>query len=214
MGKLELNPPLLIITMGYPGAGKTFFARQFAEKFDLPRISEERLRFELFENPQFNTDEDEIIGRILEYCLEQFMKAKETVICDGDFSSYRRRAEFIKLAQKNGYQTLTVWLQTDTATSAGRAMRRDRREVDSRYSFNIDQQTFNRLAGQLERPLEKEASIVISGKHAHKSQAVTILRKITDVYANIAMQKSLNNIKLQKKIVSNKAGLQSTNLIQ
>ncbi len=186
MGKLELNPPLLLITMGYPGAGKTFFARQFAEQYELARLSEERFRYELFEKPQFNQDESDIISRILDYSLEQLMKTGESIICDGTFSRFARRRELIELARANGYRTLTIWLQTDATTSQTRAGKRDRRGQDSKYSFDILRATFEQLASQLERPGEKEASVVISGKHAFKGQSLTVLRKITDVYASAA----------------------------
>ncbi len=183
MKNLQLTPPLLIITMGYPGAGKTYFARQFAEMYDLPRLSEEVFRFELFERPLFNDDEDEIIERIVHYSLAQLMKTKQTLVCEGAFLTLAKRKRVYELAAQNGYRTLTVWLQTDLETSAKRAITRDRRSIDNRFAFAIDKNTFAHLAGKLERPVEKEQSIVISGKHTFRGQCLTVLRKITSIYS-------------------------------
>ena len=108
MKRLELNPPLLILTMGYPGAGKTFFARQFSELHKLPCISEDRIRFELFENPQFNDDEQDIIGRVLDHALEQIMKTDSSVVCDGNFSDSSTRQRIENMSQANGYRLLVV----------------------------------------------------------------------------------------------------------
>lgn len=186
MGKLALTPPLMLITMGYPGAGKTNFSRQFADQYELPCISEDRIRFELFEHPRFNADEQDIINRIHDYSIEQIMKTKTPLICDGNFATQSSRARLQTLAKANGYRTLIVWLQTDQATSALRARTRDRRNTDNKYAFAIDSTTFKRLASELQRPHEKDDFVVISGKHAFKGQSLTVLRKITEMYAQAA----------------------------
>lgn len=187
MKQLNLTPPLLLITMGYPGAGKTFFARQFAETYGMPHLNQERLRFELFEKPQFNEDESDIINRVLFYALEQTMKTNQNIICDGNFSTAAQRKALYEIAKQNVYRTLLVWLQTDRTTSYQRAARRDRRSPESKYSFNLDQRTFEAITSALQRPTEKEASIVVSGKHAFKGQNVTVLRKIAELYTNEAL---------------------------
>jgi len=183
MKHLQLTPPLLILTMGYPGSGKTFFARQFADQYGLPRVSQDRIRFELFENPQFNEDEADIINRVQDYMLEEIMQSDQTVVCEGTFLSLPERQRLFELAHKNGYRALTVWLQTDLETSAGRSRQRDRRSIDNKFAFPIDKDTFDRMKTQLERPHEKEESVVVSGKHAFKSQCLTVLRKIAAMYS-------------------------------
>jgi len=190
MKNLHLTPPLLLITMGYPGSGKTFFARQFAENYSLPRISEEIIRFELFEKPLFNVDEDEIIERIINYALTEIMKTKQTIVCDGSYLTHSHRKRIYDLAAKNSYRTLTVWLQTDIETSTKRALIRDKRNIDNKYEFSIDKQTFKRIADTLQRPTEKEQAVVISGKHAFRSQCLTVLRKITSIYSEELVKNS------------------------
>lgn len=169
--------------MGYPGAGKSFFARQFAASYDYPHLSEERIRYELFERPQFTADEADIITRIQTYNLEQLFVTKQSVVCEGFFGSYKQRKQLEDLAKKNGYRTLVVWLQTDLETSYMRASKRDRRSVDATYAFSLDKKTFASIKDKLERPNEKEVSVVISGKHAFKSQNLTVLKKIAAVYS-------------------------------
>lgn len=183
MKQMQLTPPLLIITMGYPGAGKTFFARQFADQFELPRISEDVIRYELFEKPLFSTDEADIIERIMHYTLEQLLTTKQTIVFEGMNLTLADRTKIYSLAQKNGYRTLTIWVQTDITTAAKRSAKRDRRNLDSKYSFDIEKHTFAYLKDRLERPIDKETAVIISGKHAFKSQSLTILKKVTSMYA-------------------------------
>lgn len=184
MKHLQLTPPLLIITMGYPGSGKSYFARQFAETYGLARISEDRIRYELFEKPLFNNDEADIISRVGGYMLEQLMQTENTILYEGSFLSRKERKAAEELAKKNGYRLLVVWLQTDIETSAQRAATRDRRNPDSKHAFELDRHTFNNIKDRLERPGEKEIFVVVSGKHAHKSQSLTVLRKIAAIYSD------------------------------
>lgn len=184
MKHLQLTPPLLIVTMGYPGAGKTYFARQFAEQYGLARVSEDRIRYELFEEPLFNDEENEIINRVAFYLLEQLMQTESTIVCEGSFLTQAERKSINELAKKYGYRTLVVWLQTDIETSAQRAASRDRRNPDSKYAFGINRQIFDSIKDTLQRPGEKEAVVVVSGKHAFKNQSLTVLRKIATIYSD------------------------------
>lgn len=183
MKHLELSPPLLVIVMGLPGSGKSFFGRQFAEQYELPRVSEDVIRFELFEQPQFNSEESDIIERITNFTLSQLLVTKKTIVCEGGNLKTKQRKSLADIAKKSGYRTLTVWLQTDLETSMKRAATRDRRNPDSKHAFAVDKTTFNRIKADLQRPSEKEPFVVISGKHAFKSQCLTALRKITSMYS-------------------------------
>lgn len=184
MKHLQLSPPLLIITMGYPGSGKSYFVRQFAELYGLARVSEDRIRYELFETPTFSDDEFDIIGRVEQYMLEQIMRTERTIICEGIFMKTVERKQLLELARSNGYRTLTVWLQTDVETSIQRSSTRDRRNPDSKYTFAVDTATFNRMKNNLQKPGEREPAVVVSGKHAFKSQCLTVLRKIAAMYSD------------------------------
>jgi predicted kinase len=190
MSKLELTPPIIIITMGYPGAGKTFFARQFSDTYSLPRISEEVIRYELFENPSFSNDESDILERVMFYALNELMKTGDSIICDATFMKLAQRKRLYELATKAGYRTLTVWIQTDLITSATRAARRDKRSADSKYSFNLDKPTFKSIVDRIEKPVEKENFIVISGKHPFKNQTIAVLKRITSIYSEALINKT------------------------
>ncbi len=170
--------------MGYPGSGKTFFGRQFADLHNLPRVSEDRIRYELFEQPLYNKDETDIIDRVMSYMLEQLMQTQRTILCEGGFLNAKKRVELEKVAIKAGYRTLVVWLQTDIETSAARAASRDRRNPDSKFAFELDRNTFDRVRGELQKPGEREVAVVVSGKHAFKSQSLTVLRKIAAIYSD------------------------------
>lgn len=189
MKQLQLTPPLLLLVMGYPGAGKTHFSRQFAEQYELPHISEDTIRFELFEQPQFSSEEIEIITRIRDYSIHELLKTGQTVLLEGAFLTSRSRNAVYQLARKSGYRVLTIWLQTDIQTSLTRAMNRDKRNIDNKYTFALSRSQFEAIRNQLQRPTEREECVVISGKHAFKSQSLTVLKKIASVYSENLAEK-------------------------
>ena len=170
--------------MECPGAGKSFFARQFAELYSLPRVSEDRIRYELFQDPQYTTEEADIINRMMYYMIEEAMQTEQAIVCEGAYLTHTERKAIYDLARQNGYRTLTVWLQTDVETAYQRAVKRDRRNPDSKYAFELTQHTFTQLKDRLQRPTDKEVAVVISGKHAFKSQNLTVLKKIASVYSS------------------------------
>lgn len=201
MRQLQLTPPLIVLVMGYPGSGKTFFARQFAEQFSLVRISDDVIRFELFEQPQFSKEEAEIIGRMRNYALSEVLKTKQTVVVEGTFLTSAERKSVYEIAKSAGYRTLVVWLQTDLQTSAVRATRRDRRNPDSKYAFALNKQQFESIRVTLQRPSEREDSVVISGKHAFKSQSLTVIKKIATSYSEQLLSTQTSNSTTDSRVI-------------
>src|SRR6056297_3055593 len=102
--------PVLYMTLGYPGAGKTFFARQYADKQNIALLSSDRLRFELFETPNYSQDEDKVVIGLMDYMLEQFLNAGMSVIVDGLNSQRVRRHNVREMARKYGANPLVVWV--------------------------------------------------------------------------------------------------------
>jgi predicted kinase len=184
MKHLQLTPPLLLLTMGAPGAGKSYFARQFSEQHGITRVSGDRIRYELFSEPTFSLEEEAIIDRILKYFVEEAMQSEQTIICDSFFLRHKERKDIYTLAKQKGYRVLTIWLQSDPATATRRATQRDRRETDSKFSFSMSPQIVKSMTNILERPNESEDFLVVSGKHAFRSQNLAVLKKITTLYSN------------------------------
>jgi predicted kinase len=57
MPKIFPSKPFLILFYGYPGAGKTYFSRQFTETIQAAHMQADRIRGELFETPQYDKQE-------------------------------------------------------------------------------------------------------------------------------------------------------------
>lgn len=177
MQKVVPNKPLLILLYGFPGAGKTYFARQLCEHLQAAHVHGDRIRSELFEKPRYDREENEVVMHLMNYMSEAFLNANMTVIYDTNAMRLGQRRSLRDMARKTGAETLLVWFQIDLETAYGRATKRDRRKADDKYSAVIDRGTFDRLASGMQNP-ENEEYIVISGKHTFAAQLSAIMKHL------------------------------------
>lgn len=184
----SLNRPFLLLMLGYPGSGKTFFSRQYADEKKLPLISTDRLRFELEDNPSFSKDEDKRVAAVSDYMIEQYLKFDMSVIVDGLNSTRARRHNLREMARKYNANPVIIWVQTDPDTCFNRAQSRDRRQTDDKYTRSIDGETFDKDASAVKAP-EHEEYIVISGKHVYANQRNAIDRKLVNFAVDSAKSK-------------------------
>ena len=171
---------VLYMTLGHPGSGKTFFARQYASDLGVPLIDMERLRFELFEEPNYSLDEDKIVLSLADYMMEQFLNAGLSVVVDGMNSTRVRRHALRETARKYHALPLVVWVQTDIQTAFGRARNRDRRNPNDKYAKELDDREFEQESGRVKLP-QHEDYVVISGKHVFKNQMNVVMKKLIDM---------------------------------
>lgn len=179
MKSLSPPTPLVLVMVGKPGAGKTFFARQFSDTFRAPVVSYERIRYELFTHPTFSQEEQTIVERLATYQVEELLKTNRSFIIDGGGNARKNRQNITGLAKPAGYNTLAVWVQTDDATAHARATKRNKRRIDDTLAPSISSDQFRSSAKLLTEP-SREAHVVISGKHNYSTQARAVLKKLVE----------------------------------
>jgi predicted kinase len=183
MSKLSLNRPALILLYGYPGAGKSYLARQLCDDVQAAHVQSDRIRYELFEQPRYDQQENEIVDHLMQYMTEEFLNAGMgiSVIYDINAMRFSQRRELRDMARKHKIETVLVWLQIDQESAFARVSKRDRRKLDDKYSPSVDRSTFDKLAGFMQNPQPTEDYMVISGKHTYHTQRNAILKKLYDM---------------------------------
>jgi predicted kinase len=166
---------------GYPGAGKTFLARQLSEDVQAAHVQNDRIRFELFEQPRYDRQENQIVDHLMQYMTEEFLNAGISVIYDINAIRLTQRRELRDLARKHKADVLLVWLQIDQDSAFARVSKRDRRKIDDRYTTSLDRTTFQQIAAGMQNPQGTEDYIVISGKHNYNTQRNAVLKKLYDL---------------------------------
>ena len=178
MKSLSLSRPLILMVIGVPGSGKSFFARQFSETFNAPIVSQDFVRSQIFVSPHYSREEDEVIQSICTQQIDELLKTEKTFLVDGGLNVRADRLTLAKQAKIAGYGVLTVWIQTDEPTSFTRATKRNSRRQGDLYSSSITEKQFDALMKQLSPPSAQEPYVVISGKHTYATQAKVVLKKL------------------------------------
>lgn len=178
MNKINLRHPTIITLYGYPGAGKTYLSRQLCEDLNIAHLQGDRIRFELFEQPRYDKQENQIVMNIMNYMAEEFLRAGISVVYDADCSRAAQRRSVRELARKSHARTLMIWLQIDMESAFVRVSHRDRRKSDDKFSSPIDRNMFDSLAGKMQNPALTEDYIVVSGKHNYHTQRSAIMKKM------------------------------------
>lgn len=181
MAKLQLNQPTLFLLYGFPGAGKTYFARQLCEELQAAHVQGDRIRYELFEEPRFDRQENEIVTHLMEYMSEEFLQAGISVVFDVNASRAAQRRELRDLARKTKAQIVLVWFQLDTESAFVRVNKRDRRKADDKYAMPLDRTTFETVISHMQNPTPTEDYMVVSGKRTFHTQRGAVIKKLYDM---------------------------------
>jgi len=167
-----------MMVIGIPGAGKSFFARQFSDTFSAPVVSCDHLRYAIYEEPTHSKAEEATLQYLAEYQIGELLKTKKTFIIDGGMNAKVDRLKVEKIAREAGYGTLVIWVQTDEPTSRLRATKRKDGRRGDEWNASIDPDQFESYVKRLTPPSPAETLVVISGKHTYATQAKVILKKL------------------------------------
>lgn len=181
MAKMQLNQPTLFLMYGFPGAGKTYFARQLCDELQAAHVQADRIRYELFEEPRYDRQENEIVNHLMEYMSEEFLQAGISVVFDVNAARAAQRRALRDLARKTKAQIVLVWFQLDPESAFSRVVKRDRRRADDKYAAPIDRTTFEDILNNMQNPEMTEDYMVISGKHTFHTQRSAVIKKLYDM---------------------------------
>ncbi len=175
MSKIVPIKPFLIVFYGYPGSGRTYFARQFCDEIQAAHLQSDKIRAQLFETPRYDTQENAITKQLMDYMAEEFLSVGVSIVYDADIHTNAQRLALKNLALKFGAELLVIWLQVDVETSFLRNVKRDKRKIDDKFATKWDRSTFDRVTKKMQNPTPSKELIVISGKHLFQTQRNAVL---------------------------------------
>lgn len=178
MAKILPQKPFLLLMYGYPGAGKTYFARQFCDNVQAANLQADRIRSELFETPRYDQQENAIINQLMNYMSEEFLSAGLSVVYDMNALRAGQRRKLSDMAFRNHATPLTVWFQMDPETAFLRSVKRDRRRADDKYASQWDRTTFDTITNHMQNPKATDEYAVVSGKHLFNMQLSAVVAKL------------------------------------
>ena len=183
MAKIYPSKPFLLMFYGFPGAGKTYFARQLCENVQAAHLQADRIRGELFEKPQYDKQENSIVQHLMDYMTEEFLSAGLSVAYDVNAMRSGQRRALAAMAHKYRAIPLLVWFQMDPETAFSRNIKRDRRRADDKYAAHWDRTTFEEILGRMQNPKSSDDYVVVSGKHLFNMQQSAVIGKLRNMGA-------------------------------
>lgn len=173
MKPLRLSLPHVIVMVGIPGSGKSFFAEHFAETFSAPLVSSMAVRRMLVQTPTFSVSEQAAVRRISSHLFDELLKTGQTIVLDAPSDTRTDRMEMTKKAKAAGYEVLFVWVQTESAAAKARATK-----TSKDRSVALTEEQYDSFVKHFTIPSVTEKAIVISGKHTYASQLKIVLSRL------------------------------------
>jgi predicted kinase len=174
MKSLSLTQPHIIVMVGVPGSGKSFFAENFSQTFNAPYVSLEKIL-------PYTSDDTAAVTLMQQYVTELF-KTRQSIIIEGGTDTRTERDKLARKAKAAGYETLFLWVQTDPATAKARSVRESKNKVNR----TLTSDEYDRIVKRFTPPNVLEKPTVISGKHTYATQAKITLKKLSAPRAEIS----------------------------
>lgn len=180
MAKATPAKPILIMLYGFPGSGKSYFARQLAEHLQVAHIQGDRIRSELFSEPRYDKQENVIVTQLMNYMAEEFLSAGVSVIYDDSVIRVSQRLAVREMARKKHAVPLLIWFQIDADSSFARLDKRDKRRTEDKFAREYSEQEYSKMLGYMQNP-NNEDFIVLSGKHTFPSQKSAVFKRLSEL---------------------------------
>lgn len=164
-----MSKPTLYLMLGYPGSGKTTVSEYISQVTGAVHLNSDQFRIHMFKNPLNISETDhENMYRMLDHITEQTLKSGKSVIYDANLNRYAHRKEKYDICANTGAKAKLIWVKADEENARRRATVDAKKYPEHRPFGNMDQDTFERLIGQIEPPKTDERAIIIDGNNLNK----------------------------------------------
>lgn len=86
---------MVVIVLGLPGSGKSYFAERLAEQLDAEYLNSDRLRKELFPKRTYSEKEKAKVYTVMLEKMKEAVRRKKDLVLDATFHKKETRAPFL-----------------------------------------------------------------------------------------------------------------------
>lgn len=165
-----MNDQYLFMFLGYPGSGKTHFAKQLAKEMSIVRLNADATRVAAMGTIQkareFNDETgllNSIVFGVIDYATAQILESGNSVICDYQHNEKVFRARRRTLANEHGAKAVIIWLKTPRDVAVERGVARDELHDQRQHSLEKMEALVDKYIGLIEVPDSDEVVIEIDG---------------------------------------------------
>lgn len=168
-------PKVLIMLLGHPGSGKSYFARQLAERISAVRINGDAMRKAMFGSFERAREFDQkepinpMVFGALDYVGEQIIASGSSVIYDAQHNQKDLRTRMSNVARRHKALPLLIWIKTPYHIAVERGQTRAATE-DQQHSKEKMEESIKKHQAALELPTNDEIYIEIDGTLSFEEQ--------------------------------------------
>ena len=181
-----MTKPLLIVFLGFPGSGKTYFSKRLAEKLHAITLNTDALRVAMFGSLE-RIDEirhsdnerlyEDVFGA-MDYATKQALLASHSVVYDAQQTKRENRRNIEKIAEESGALPILVWMRTSRDTAMKRGQEREARDDSHQYDADKMAYLIDRFDSVTDLPQPDENVIEISGEISFEEQYATFTEAV------------------------------------
>lgn len=179
LSKISPSKPFIVMMYGFPGAGKTSFARQLSEELGIIHLQEDKIRHDLF-GPSISTVALKAAHKIMNFMAHDYLKAGISLVYDASVIRVSDRRKVREITHETRAKSLLVWLQVDPETTFERTTKRDRRKSDDKYAIEYDEEMYRTILSHMQNPANEDY-LVVSGKHTFVTQKSSVTKRLFDM---------------------------------
>lgn len=101
---------MIIMVMGLPGSGKSYFAERLAKSTNAEYISSDRLRKELLSTKSYSDEEKAKVYNVMLQKMEKVVNREKDVVLDATFHKNKTRELFLKKAKGTVF-FIKIWAE-------------------------------------------------------------------------------------------------------
>ena len=118
--------PTIIVVIGLPGTGKSYFSRRLAERLPFLILESDTLRKQLFQTPTYSGEESAYLFRTIYQMIKDLLKRGIPVILDATNLEERVRERLYNIAENVGAKLILVSVQAPPELVEKRLKKRQR----------------------------------------------------------------------------------------
>lgn len=181
------DEPLAIVFLGSIGAGKSYFSRQLATRWNAIRLNTDAFRLawygsleDIERNDGHGSEANKRISRASEYIVQQVLTARQTVIIDAARYNKREvRRNLAPLVSECGAKLIVVWIDTPRDVASRRVQEREPTREERRLEHLTAEHILNDHFAHFEEPQPDERVVKIDGTVDFETQYQSFEEQLT-----------------------------------
>ena len=126
---MKIRKPVLIVVIGIPGSGKTFYTERIAKKCDFVHLNSDAFRLGLLSKPKYTHTESIRVFSVIDFLTRELLSQGKSIIYDANVLKVSYRTRLRALAKRSGASFLLLYINTPLSLALKRAAKRHIRKT-------------------------------------------------------------------------------------